>query len=329
MRKHMEEPQTWRELLGTIVEDPQERVRIAHAINVNQVTLVRWVTGTSLPRLRGLRILLDVLPEQRERLIQLLALDYPELLQEDIQEDEEPLQIPASFYAYALEFYTNNPSILRGSTLGIIILQQMLAQLDPQHIGLGIFIAQCMPPSNGKIRSVRTIVGRGTGIWRKIEGQVAFHGIESQVGHAIQEQRPILTQSSAERANWYPPGIPDVQSVAAFPILMANSIAGGVSLLSVQAQYFTTEKLDLIRAYTDILVLVFDQDEFYVSSLIEMGVVPDFLEQQVMIASFQQRVKQRILEATRKELLLPRPKAEMDVWQELEYSMLHNSPPLG
>ncbi|MBA2393285.1 MAG: hypothetical protein H0V70_11150 [Ktedonobacteraceae bacterium] len=320
----MEEPQTWRELLGTIIEDPQERSRIARAINVNQVTLTRWATGTSIPRLRGLRILLDVLPEQRKQFIQLLALDYPELLYEETREDEESLQIPASFYAHVLEVYTSNPLILRGSTLGIIILQQMLHQLDPQHIGLGIFIAQCMPPSNGKIRTVRTIVGRGTGVWRKIEGQVAFHGIESQVGHAIQEQRHILTQSTEERANWYPPGIPDVQSVAALPIQMANAIAGGISLLSVQAQYFTTERLDLIRAYTDMLVLIFDQDEFRVSSMIEMGIVPDFLDQQVMIASFQQRVKQRMLEATRKGQLLPRPKAEMEIWQELEDSMLHN-----
>ena len=75
----MGEPQTWRELLGVIVEDPQERLHVARAINVNQITLARWVAGISSPRQRSLRILLDVLPEQRERFIQLLALDYPEL----------------------------------------------------------------------------------------------------------------------------------------------------------------------------------------------------------------------------------------------------------
>jgi len=317
----MEEPQTWRELLGVIIEDPQERLHIARAINVNQVTLSRWVAGISSPRLRSLRVLLDVLSEQRERFMQLLALDYPELLHGDLQE-EELLQIPTTFYARVLELYTSNPSILRSSTLSIIILQQMLAQLDPQQVGLGIFIAQCMPPFAGKVRSVRTIVGRGTGVWRKIEGQVAFHGIESQVGHAIQEQRQILTQSSEERENWYPPAIPDVQSVVAFPIQMANSVAGGISLLSVQAEYFSMERLNLIRAYTDMLVLIFEHDEFYVSSQIEMGVVPAFLEQQKLIVGFQQRVKHLLVEATRKAQLLPRPKAEMEVWQELEHRML-------
>jgi transcriptional regulator with XRE-family HTH domain len=319
----MGEPQTWRELLGVIVEDPQERLHIARAVGVNQITLSRWIAGVSSPRLRSLRILLDVLPEQRERFMQLLALDYPELLHEDLQEEEELFQIPASFYARALETYTGNPSILRGSTLGIIILQQMLAQLDPHQVGLGIFIAQCMPPLAGKVRSVRSIVGRGTGVWRKIEGIVAFHGIESQVGHAVQEQRQILTHSSEERENWYPSGIPDVQSVVAFPIQMANNVAGGISLLSVQAAYFAAEKLNLIRAYTDMLVLIFEHDEFYVSSQIEMGVLPSFPDQQIIISGFQQRVRQRLVEATRKGQLLARPEAEMEIWQEMEHTMLY------
>jgi hypothetical protein len=319
----MGEPQTWRELLGVIVEDPQERLHVARAINVNQITLARWVTGISSPRLRSLRILLDVLPEQRERFMQLLALDYPELLHEDLQEEEELFQIPADFYARALETYTSNPSILRSSTLGSIILQQMLAQLDPHQVGLGIFIAQCMPPFAGKVRSLRTISGRGTGVWRKIEGLMAFHGIESQIGHAVQEQRQILTQSSEERENWYPPAIPDVQSVAAFPIQMADRVAGGVSLLSIQAEYFSAERLNLLRAYTDILVLMFEQDEFYASSQIEMGVLPAFLAQQKILSGFQQRVKQRLVEATREGQLLPRPKAEMEIWQDLEHRMLY------
>ena len=125
----MGEPRTWRELLGIIVEDPQERLHIARTIGVNQITLARWIAGISSPRLRSLRILLDVLPEQRERFIQLLALDYPELLQEDFQEEEELFQIPASFYARALETYTSNPSILRGSTLVLLFCNKCWCNL--------------------------------------------------------------------------------------------------------------------------------------------------------------------------------------------------------
>jgi len=321
----MGEPQTWQALLGIIVDDPQERLRIARAIGVNQITLARWATGISSPRLRSLRLLLDVLPDRRERFIQLLLEEYPDLLHADLQEEEELLQIPSSFYARVLETYTSYPSNLRGSLLGSVILQQMLEQFDPQRTGLGIFIAKCMPPSAGKVRSVRTIVALGSGIWKKIEDGVMFHGIESQVGHAAQELRPILTQSREERENWYPPPISDAQSVAAFPIRLADSVAGGISLLSVLPQFFSTEKLDLLRTYAEMLVLIFEQDEFYASSQIELGVMPAFEIQQTILTSFQQRVKQRILEATRKQQLLPHLQAEMEVWQELEHTILHLS----
>ena len=152
---------------------------------------------------------------------------------------------------------------------------------------------------------------------------MAFHGIELQVGHAVQEQRQIFTQSSVERENWYPSGIPDVQSVVAFPIQMANNVAGGISLLSVQGAYFSAERLNLICAYTDMLALIFEHDEFYVSSQIEMGVLPSFPDQQMIISGFQQRVRQRLVEATRKGQLLTGPEAEMEIWQEIEHTMLY------
>ncbi|MBV9256874.1 MAG: GAF domain-containing protein [Ktedonobacteraceae bacterium] len=321
----MGEPQTWQQFLEGIVDDPQERLRIARAIGVNQITLVRWAAGTSSPRLRTLRLLLDALPDHHEQFIQLLAGDYPELLHEGLQEEDGLLQIPASFYARALEIYTGNPSLLRGSTLGITILQQMLDQLDPPQIGLGIFLTQCMPPSSGKVRSARMIIGQGSGIWKRIEGKVSFQGIESQVGHAIQEQRHILTQSREERKNWYPPYIPDMQSAVAFPVQMAGRVAGGVCLISVQAEFFSAERLDLLRRYAEMLVLAFEHDDFYPISQIELGVMPPFSAQQTTLATFQQRVKQRIVEATSKQQLLPRPQAEMEVWQELEHILLHLS----
>jgi hypothetical protein len=206
-----------------------------------------------------------------------------------------------------------------------MILQQMLTQLDSQETGLGIFIVRCMPPSPVKVRTIRTLAALGRGIWKNIEGKVAFQGIESQVGHAIQEQRQILTQSREERENWYPPSIPGAQSVAAFPIHLAASVAGGISVLSVHTNFFTAEKLDLLRSYAAVLVFLFEQDEFYASSRIELGVIVPFDTQQTILASFQERVKQRILEATRKQELLTHAQIELEVWQELECIILHLS----
>jgi len=43
----------------------------------------------------------------------------------------------------------------------------------------------------------------------------------------------------------------------------------------------------------------------------------------MIISGFQQRVRQRLVEATRKGQLLARPEAEMEIWQEMEHTMLY------
>ena len=60
--RDMQKPPTWRELLGSIIRDPQERQRIASDLGVRTITLMRWANGESNPRLQTLHQLLGVLP---------------------------------------------------------------------------------------------------------------------------------------------------------------------------------------------------------------------------------------------------------------------------
>jgi len=48
--KQMREAVTWRELLGRSIENLQERQRIANAMGVIPITLMRWANGESTPR---------------------------------------------------------------------------------------------------------------------------------------------------------------------------------------------------------------------------------------------------------------------------------------
>ena len=68
----MQEAQTWRKLLGTIISNPKEKQRIAVELGVKAITLTRWVSGESDPRPQNLRLLLSVLPGQREQLLDLI-----------------------------------------------------------------------------------------------------------------------------------------------------------------------------------------------------------------------------------------------------------------
>jgi len=68
----MEGPETWRELLAEIISDSQERERIVQELDVNRITVARWINKETMPRLDSLRRLLDAVPEQRKRLFDLL-----------------------------------------------------------------------------------------------------------------------------------------------------------------------------------------------------------------------------------------------------------------
>ena len=68
----MQEEQTWRQLLGTIIVNSKEKQRVATELGVKPITLTRWVSGESEPRSQNLRSLLNVLPGQREELLDLI-----------------------------------------------------------------------------------------------------------------------------------------------------------------------------------------------------------------------------------------------------------------
>ena len=71
---------TWRDVLGKIIQEAQERQNIARELGVSVVTLTRWVSGTSNPRMQSLRRLLEVLPQQRSQLTALIKEEFPGFL---------------------------------------------------------------------------------------------------------------------------------------------------------------------------------------------------------------------------------------------------------
>jgi transcriptional regulator with XRE-family HTH domain len=58
----MPDKPTWRDQLKNIIGEPGELDRLANAIGVRPITLTRWTTGESNPRLRNIRQLLQALP---------------------------------------------------------------------------------------------------------------------------------------------------------------------------------------------------------------------------------------------------------------------------
>src|SRR5215472_2929930 len=131
--EYMPNPQTWRDLLGMVIKDPQEKQRLAIELGVSQLTLVRWANNESKPRLQNLHLLVKALPEYRTSLPALIVHEFEEFSSAVESNDETSDEIPSTFYARVFQANAELTSSLRSWLMRDIILQQALEQLDPRR----------------------------------------------------------------------------------------------------------------------------------------------------------------------------------------------------
>src|SRR5215467_5264383 len=115
----MKETSTWRELLGSIIQDPQERRRLANELGVNPVTLTRWVHNESSPRPQSIQRLLHALPEHRQELLNQILDEFGDYIPypEDSFIEDLQYKIPSEFYMRVLRTRATIPQVLRFSSL--------------------------------------------------------------------------------------------------------------------------------------------------------------------------------------------------------------------
>ncbi len=323
----MEQPQTWREFLGQHLSDPQERQRIADAIGVNPITLIRWSNDESKPRLKSLQRLLAILPQHHDllqRLIEEEFKDFSSLVNQETHK-QTSLSIPPELFARVLHTVTTLPKSLLFSSISDLILQQAINQLDPQRLGLAVIIACCMPPSvNGKVQSLRERVGRGTPPWASsLEQQGLLLGAESLAGHVVSFCR-IESNLRLKDDSGTAPGYrgPWEESATAIPILHLGKIAGSLLVSSSQPDYFTSERCALIGQYAELLFVVFDPEDFYEPAQIELKVMPSPDIQFPHFATFREQLMQTMRQAQKDQQPMTLVQAEQVVWRQIEQDLL-------
>lgn len=321
----MQEFDSWRDLLGKIVNNALERRRLARALRVNPTTLVRWATNKSHPRHDNLHALALALPRYRSMLLPLILLEYPDFTMV-ASGQHQPWEIPTDFYAHVISSYTNSPPFLRTTTVSSLIIQQILKQLDPQRQGLVVLVAKCVPPCRGsdKVRSIYLSAGRGSPPWTsKLDAIPHFYGVESQAGHALLTGHHITVNTPEMQALLYPDHISLIErSAVAYPILISDRTPGCLCIASTQPNFFTQELLDIIQAYTYLMGLAFEPEEFYDLKNIDMGIMPTEEAQKPVVATFAQRVEQRISMGTYQGSPRGRKQIEIEILQELEDELL-------
>lgn len=319
----MQKPRTWRELLGSVIADAQERQRVAKELGVSAVTLFRWVSGESKPRAHNLRRLLAVLPQHRSQLLPLLEEEFDGFLT-GVKEEPQPMSsetIPAEFYRQVHHTLPYLPAMLRFSSLSDLILQQALEQLDPHQSGISIIVASCMPPSvEQMIHSLRIRAGRGTPPWsRDLSQEAILLGAESLAGHVVSSGHIEMNQRLGDEFN-AAPGYQDdwEESAVAVPIMLCSKIAGSLLVSSTQPDYFHSSRYGLIESYAELLALAFDLEDFYDPQLIALWPVPPREVQLQYFSDFQQQVA-RVMHQHNLTIV----KAEVLVWQQIEQKLFH------
>jgi len=325
MKPIQPEPQDWRELLGKIISDPAEKQRIAQELGVRTITLTRWVSRESDPRPQNLRRLLNVLPEHRELLLELISEEFEDFSAGVLEDSSK--DIPSEFYTRVFSARASINESLRFWSICTLILQQALGQLDPDRLGMAITVVRCMPPFNGgKIRCLRESVGQGTPPWSgDLEQQGMLLGAESLAGYVVTTCRPAAIQNIPQDRSPLPAHQAAFEvSAAAHPILFTGRLAGCLLISSTQPNYFLSPaRLSLIQSYADLVALAFESEDFYESQDIELQMMPSHEVQKNYFANFRQRVTQVMKEHPAHNL-----QAEQMVWQQLEEELLQLTPPV-
>jgi hypothetical protein len=293
----MQEPKTWREFLRKVIEDQQEKQRLARLLGVNERTLDRWATGSSSPRSSAhMRQLLKAFPDHRVILSTLMRSDFPDVVEQTDEEqgifiDEIIKDVPIPFYQRILETYATAVEPVRTWTICTLVLQQLTQHLDVDHQGIRVLLMQCQASQEtGRVHSLRLLFEH-TGGQVVSENRVLFSGVESLAGLSVVKRMPQIKQKmQPPDALVYNFQHFQPQSAAAAPIQRAGRCAGSLLVLSHHASFFTQARMTVLQHYIYLLTLAFQEQEFYDPAAIDLQFMPAEHTQIHMLETFQERV---------------------------------------
>lgn len=319
--RNVQEPSTWQEFLGQLIESPQEKQRIAEAVRVRPITLQRWAEGISRPRDENISMLLKVLPAGSYLLfMRLLIVDFPHLVQEVLPVERFLTQIPPEFYARSLNVLTFTPYPLCRQAIQDLILQQALEHLDPERRGLFISVVTCVPPRHGRIvRSLREIDGLGTPPWSRTPAEkTIFLGAEALVGYAVSEAVQCVVNTRDELTIFPVRWTEHERSAAAFPIMRHGKVAGAFVVASALEYFFTKAHIAVLEEYSHLASLMFEDEEFFEVQQIALETMPAYELQTPYFVGYNRRISQKFAEAHSLGAPITLREARQLVWQDLE-----------
>jgi len=329
----MSQEVTWRMYLDELVRrmSAAEKQRLYQAVQVTRTTFQRWRKEETLPDTAHIHLLLGALPEPERERLRALMLDDPKmralLPAEAVLTGARPAdKIPQDVYEEVFRLLHDTTD--RFWLLCRTILLHALIQLEtrPVQTGVQLSVVRCMPPRpDGKIRSLRAVVGRGTPPWRAdLHTEDGFFGAESLAGAAVMERHGLMIPDLLDTLVLAPPQRNEHErSAAAFPIMRQGSITGALVVSSCVPDFFTPERLTLMEHYANLIHLAFSDQEFYPAASIDLALMPPWSHQQPVLRTFRQRVNEAYQRAVReRHSLQDLTQVEMHVWTMMEEQLI-------
>lgn len=338
---------TWYEWLDQYCRrmNAEEKQQFLTALAVSKTTLNRWRRGKDSPNAGNLERMLSILPEeQRAQFLLLLRRDLrlwsivPAALRDEhpLGELEEETEKVSLFQLGILDSFAlkilriQRDSYDRFYQVSSAILRKCTEVLEtrPKRTGIEIVVVKCMPPRNGKVRSMRMLAAMGTPPYRSDHHPMDFLlGANSLAGYVLTRRHGETIPDLRENTSHIPVQVTENdRSGAAFPIMRENEVAGALLVASTQPSYFTPERMALIEIFADLMRLAFrdNASDFYPIADIELGLMPQLSFQQAYFASFRERVEAAYRKASHDESASMRELASVEdvVREQIEDELL-------
>jgi len=343
----MKNEETWRTFLDHLCRQMRadQKREFARDVDVSQATINRWRRGEDWPKTHNLERLLTILPaEQREQMVLLMRKDQKvwSLLPAEVRAAQGSELGSLAFFKNFDHFFLTMLRLQRDSPdpfwqMSGAILRECLKYLEthPIQVGIEIVMALFMPPHTGKVRSLRAIVGLGSSPWRgDLHTLDYFFGLNSLAGSVVTTRRGGTVLDLTQPSFHTPASFRAYErSAAAFPIMRVAAgdstemtIAGALIASCTQEDYFTSERLDILEVFTDIIRLALTGDHpFYPASLIELAPLPDWNLQRVYLETFWSLVTEESQRLSVQGQEIPFDEIQNRVWRQIEHNLLQRA----
>ncbi|MBV9690482.1 MAG: helix-turn-helix transcriptional regulator [Ktedonobacteraceae bacterium] len=279
-----EAPSAFSKMLCSLLKGKRERMtHLACELGVTQVTIYRWMKGTSNPRPAHLQHLLVAFPEHRQEMLSAIEQSFPALPWSAMANLEETQK---DVYRRVMNLVaTVADADLRRWQITQTVFDYALLQLAVAGQGVVMTYAQLMPERADGVHSLYEIMTCGSAPWLPLPQNHAYLGCTTAAGIAAISQHMFIWDEGDENER-VPVDVESyIRSSCAYPVMRGGLLAGVLVISSTQLGFSSSPIVrQALVEYAQLLGLALRDDEFKPFSVLKLRLLPNLAWQREEIA---------------------------------------------